>query len=86
MKLTLIKPNIGRMEHSLYVDEGRMEPLQLGVIAGLTSSDVEVVLYDDRFEDIPYEQPTDLVAMTVETFTARRSRCVTSNTRPWPRN
>ena len=36
MKLTLIKPNIGRMEHSLYVDEGRMEPLQLGLLAGLT--------------------------------------------------
>ena len=53
MKLTLIKPNIGRMEHSLYVDEARMEPLQLGVIAGMTPPDVEVVLYDDRMEAIP---------------------------------
>ena len=73
MKLTLIKPNIGRMEHSLYVDEGRMEPLQLGVIAGLTPPDIEVVLYDDRMEEIPYDEPTDLVAITVETFTARRA-------------
>ncbi len=48
MKITFIKPNIGRMEHSLYVDEGRMEPLQLGVIAGLTPQDVDCVLYDDR--------------------------------------
>ena len=31
MKLTLIKPTIGRREHSLYVDEGRMEPLNLAV-------------------------------------------------------
>jgi radical SAM superfamily enzyme YgiQ (UPF0313 family) len=73
MKLTLIKPNIGRMEHSLYVDEARMEPLPLGVLAGLTPLDVEVVLYDDRMESIPYDEATDLVAITVEAFTARRA-------------
>lgn len=73
MKLTLIKPNIGRMEHSLYVDEGRMEPLQLGVIAALTPPDVEVVVYDDRVESIPFDEPTDLVGITVETYTARRA-------------
>jgi radical SAM superfamily enzyme YgiQ (UPF0313 family) len=73
MKLTLIKPTIGRREHSLYVDEGRMEPLMLGVLAGLTPPDVEVVLHDDRMENIPYDEPTDLVAITVETYTARRA-------------
>jgi radical SAM superfamily enzyme YgiQ (UPF0313 family) len=73
MKLTLIKPNIGRLEHSLYVDEGRMEPLMLGILAALTPPQVEVVLYDDRMETIPYDEPTDLVAITVETYTARRA-------------
>lgn len=73
MKVTLIKPTIGRREHSLYVDEGRMEPLMLGVLGGLTPPDVEVVLYDDRMEPIPYDEPTDLVAITVETYTARRA-------------
>jgi len=73
MKLTLIKPNIGRREHSLYVDEGRMEPLQLGILAALTPSDIEVVMYDDRMETIPYDEPTDIAAITVETFTARRA-------------
>lgn len=73
MKVTFIKPNIGRREHSLYVDEGRMEPLQLGVLAGLTPDDIDVVLYDDRMEPIPYDEPTDLVAITVETYTARRA-------------
>lgn len=73
MKIILIKPNIGRMAHSLYVDEARMEPLQLGVLAALTPADVEVVLYDDRAEAIPYDAPTDLVAITVETYTARRA-------------
>ena len=73
MKLVLIKPNIGRREHSLYVDEGRMEPLQLGILAALTPAEVEVVMYDDRMEDIPYDELADLVAITVETFTARRA-------------
>lgn len=73
MKLTLIKPTIGRMEHSLYIDEGRMEPLNLGVLAGLTPPDVDIVMYDDRMESIPYDEPTDLVAITVETYTARRA-------------
>lgn len=73
MKITLIKPNIGRREHSLYVDNASMEPLQLGILAALTPSDIEVVMYDDRLETIPYDEPTDLVAITVETFTARRA-------------
>lgn len=73
MKITFIKPTIGRREHSLYVDEGRMEPLMLGVLAGLTPADVEVELFDDRMEAIPYDAPTDLAAITVETYTARRA-------------
>ena len=73
MKITFIKPTIGRKGHSLYVDEGRMEPLMLGVLAALTPEDVEVLLYDDRMEAIPYDEQTDLVAITVETYTARRA-------------
>lgn len=73
MRLTLIKPTIGRPAHSLYVDEARMEPLNLGVLAALTPPDVDVKMYDDRCEPIPYSEPTDLVAITVETYTARRS-------------
>lgn len=73
MKITFIKPNIGRREHSLYVDHGRMEPLMLGVLAGMTPPDVDVELFDDRMEPIPYDEPTSLVAITVETYTARRA-------------
>ncbi len=73
MKITLIKPTIGRLEHSLYVDEGRMEPLMLGVLAGLTPPGIEIEMFDDRMESISYDQPTDLVAITVETYTARRA-------------
>ena len=73
MKVTLIKPNIGRREQRAYVDEGRMEPLQLGVLAALAPPDVQMALYDDRVEAIPYDEPTDLAAITVETYTARRA-------------
>ena len=73
MKITFIMPNIGRQEHSLYVDEARMEPLSLGVLAGLTPPDVECVLFDDRIEEIPYDEPTDLVAISIEIYAARRA-------------
>ena len=73
MKILLIKPTIGTKSHSLYVDEGRMEPLMLGILAALTPDDVEVELYDDRMEDMPYDIQCDLVAITVETYTARRA-------------
>jgi len=61
------------MERSLYVDEGRMEPLQLGVLAGLTPPDVDIKMFDDRIDPPDYDEPTDLAAITVETFTARRA-------------
>lgn len=73
MKITFVRPNVGRMEHSLYVDEGRMEPLQLGILAALTPPDVDCALYDDRVETVPFDEPTDLAALTVEIYTARRS-------------
>lgn len=73
MTVTLIKPSIGRSNGETYSDEGRMEPLQLGVLAALTPPEAEVVMYDDRIEEIPYDAPTQLAAITVETYTARRA-------------
>ena len=81
MKLTLIKPNIGRREHSLYVDEGRMEPLPLGILAALTPDDIDVVMYDDRMEQIPYDEPTDLAAITVGVPKTRRKGSYGRNAR-----
>ncbi len=50
-----------------------MTPLCFAILKGLTPPDVETALYDERLEPIPFDEPTDLVAMTVETYTARRS-------------
>lgn len=73
MKVILIKPKIGRKRTIDYVEEGRMEPLQLAVLAAQIPDDVEVKFYDDRYESIPFDEPADLVAITVEAFTAKRS-------------
>jgi radical SAM superfamily enzyme YgiQ (UPF0313 family) len=50
-----------------------MEPLPPATLAGLTPSAVEIRFYDDRMETIPFDEPTDLVALSVETYTARRA-------------
>lgn len=68
MKITFVRPNLFDMRSS-----DAMEPLVFAILAGLTPPDVETVLYDERLESIPYDDPTDLVALTVETYTARRA-------------
>ena len=50
-----------------------MEPLPAATIAGLTPPGVDVRFYDDRMETVPFDEPTDLVAISVETYTARRA-------------
>ncbi len=71
MKITLIKSNIGRRE--IFIPFDVMEPLALAILASLTPPDVKVVCHDERFEDIPYDEPTDLVGITVAVATAKRS-------------
>lgn len=73
MKLTLVYPSVGRKPGRPYVRAWQMEPLSMAVLAGLTPPDVEVRFYDDRLDEIPDEEPTDLVAISVETFTALRA-------------
>jgi radical SAM superfamily enzyme YgiQ (UPF0313 family) len=73
MRLTLVYPSVGRKENKPYVRAWQMQPLSMALLASLTPSDIEVRFYDDRMEEIPFDEPTDLVAISVETFTALRS-------------
>jgi len=50
-----------------------MEPLVFAILKSLTPKHIKCVLFDERLEEISYDEQTDLVAMTVETFTAKRS-------------
>lgn len=82
MRLTLVHPCIGRRAGDRsYIRTWQMEPLPPALIAGLTPPDVEVRFYDDRMEEIPFDEPTDLVALSVETYTARRAYQIASEYR-----
>ena len=83
MRLTLVHPCIGRRVGQPYIRTWQMEPLAPATLAGLTpkGSGIDVRFYDDRTETIPYDEPTDLVAMSVETYTARRSYQIASEFR-----
>jgi radical SAM superfamily enzyme YgiQ (UPF0313 family) len=83
MRLTLVHPAIGRRRGQPYIRTWQMEPLAPATLAGLTPRDRETTIrfYDDRTETIPFDEPTDLVAMSVETYTARRSYQIASEYR-----
>lgn len=68
MKITFLRPNLFQERST-----DAMPPLCFAILKSLTPPDVTTAFYDERIEDIPFDEPTDLVAMTVETYTARRS-------------
>ena len=81
MRITLIHPCIGRRPGQTYIRTWQMEPLPAATLAGLTPRDVDVRFYDDRMEVIPFDEPTDLVALSVETYTAKRAYQIASEYR-----
>ena len=68
MKITLIRPNLCAKRSA-----DAMEPLGLAILKALTPPGVEVACFDDRVEEIDFDDATDLVGLTVETGTARRA-------------
>lgn len=81
MHLTLIHPCIGHRAGQSYIRTWQMEPLPPATIAGLTPKDITISFYDDRMENIPYDQPANLVALSVETYTAKRAYQIASEYR-----
>jgi radical SAM superfamily enzyme YgiQ (UPF0313 family) len=81
MKLTIVHPCVGRRVGEKYIRSWQMEPLAPAVLAGLTGPGVEITFHDDRMKSIPYDEPTDLVAISVETYTARRAYQIASEYR-----
>jgi radical SAM superfamily enzyme YgiQ (UPF0313 family) len=73
MKITFITPHVGRKSSKEYVRTWQMEPLTIATLAGLTPADVEFAYYDERVEPINFDAPTDLAAITAETYTAKRA-------------
>src|SRR5688572_434586 len=81
MRLTIVHPCIGRRPGQKYIRTWQMEPLPAATVAGLTPEDVEIRFYDDRMELIPFDEQTDLVAISVETYTAKRAYQIASEYR-----
>jgi radical SAM superfamily enzyme YgiQ (UPF0313 family) len=74
MTITFIQPSVGRKpDGSPYPRTWVMEPLSIATLAALTPAPHQRLFVDDRLEAIPYERPTDLVCLSVETYTARRA-------------
>jgi len=70
--VTFVYPYVGRFPDTRYVRSWQMQPLSIAVLAALTPADWQRAFYDDRLEQVYYDQPTDLVAISIETYTARR--------------
>jgi radical SAM superfamily enzyme YgiQ (UPF0313 family) len=81
MRLTIVHPCIGRRAGEDYIRTWQMEALPAATLAGLTPRDVQIRFYDDRMEPVPFDEPTDLVAISVETYTAKRAYQIASEFR-----
>ncbi len=81
MRLTLIHPCIGRRIGQPYIRSWQMEPLAPAVLSALTPREIPRVFYNDSLEPIPFDEPTDLVALNVEAYTAKRAYQIASEYR-----
>lgn len=74
LRILFIMPSVGRKPGEPYVKSWQMEPLPIAALSALTPDDAfEKAFADDRIEPIPYGLEVDAVAITTETYTARRA-------------
>jgi len=81
-RVTIIHPCVGRTRGmKRYMRTWQMEPLPAAMLSALLPKEVERRFYDDRMERIPFDEPTDLVMISVETYTAKRAYQIASEYR-----
>jgi radical SAM superfamily enzyme YgiQ (UPF0313 family) len=74
MKITFVLPAIGKKKGERYIRTWQqLEPVTISTLKALTPPDIETEFFDDRLELVDYDTRTDLVAITVEVYTARRA-------------
>ena len=81
MRVVFVHPSIGRRVGQRYIRSWQMEPLPVAAIAGATPEGADIRFFDDRLEEIDFDAPADLVAISVETYTARRAYQIASEFR-----
>ncbi len=68
MIITFVQPQmIGVKKKNLY----KIQPIVYAKLKAHTPSDIECRFFDNRMEDIDYDLPTDIVAISLNTFTAQ---------------
>jgi len=70
--VTFIYPCVGRFPDTEYVRSWQMQPLAIAALSGLTPRTWDRSFFDDRLEEINFDLPTDLAAISIETYTACR--------------
>lgn len=78
MKVTFILPGMGKKKNEKYLRTWLMEPLTIAVLNSMIPGDYEREFFDDRIENINYDTETDVVFITVETYTAKRAYHIAS--------
>ncbi len=78
MKITFILPGMGKKKNEKYLRTWLMEPLTVAVLNSMIPETYEREFYDDRIENINYDTETDIVLITVETYTAKRAYFIAS--------
>ena len=68
MKITFIRLNM--FEH---ISSDAMKPLLFGIIKNLTPDNFEIDFIDERAEALPDKIDSDIIAFSVETYTAKRA-------------
>ena len=76
MKITFIRPNLAN-----YRSRDAMQPLAFAILSALTPSEIKRELYDEKIEPVPLDLNTDLIALSVESFTARRAYVIADHYR-----
>jgi radical SAM superfamily enzyme YgiQ (UPF0313 family) len=67
-RITFLHPNMGD-----YRSSDALAPLSIAILRARTPAEVEVTFYDEKVEPVPEDDAPDLVAITAQTFTARRA-------------
>jgi radical SAM superfamily enzyme YgiQ (UPF0313 family) len=83
-RITFVHPCVGRRRgQRRYIRTWKMQPIPVATLAGLLPTDpgIDRRFYDDRLEPIRYDEPTDLVLISVETYTAKRAYQIASEYR-----
>lgn len=68
MKITFIRLNM--FEH---ISSDAMKPLLFGIIKSLTPAEYDIDFIDERIERLPDQIDSDIIAFSVETYTAKRA-------------